>query len=391
LKSLSDEIFNLIEDSDLKPTKVAEMVGISGTTLSDLKESDTIGFISMLKIAQVCKGSEYHDVMRKWCQVLFTTESLKHAFEYAAVKRDVDLLGELLCKTKNDEYLDLYRSVYGLIYSFMRGKIPFLDLYNELKSVRTSKDKSLSIIVNIYNCYMLYYKKDFLGILTRAKKIEKEIQKLGNGRRSFFKQCYTYRLSEVMMPVHLHFSNFEAARRYAEILIHSNISYKALSDGYYGLGMSYLLSNKSLCLRYLERSYQAMSKIERTDLIAETKTNFELAKLYFDVREGMSIPEMKRFLMNMTLRDEADFIKYFGFISKNSLSSIYEGISYFFSKKNFLFAYLIADDLARFGVDGEQVEALKSIKLIDKVEISFEKEVISCFNHWDRVGISRVS
>lgn len=193
------------------------------------------------------------------------------------------------------------------------------------------------------------------------------------------------------MPVHLHFSNFEAARRFAEILIHSNISYKALSDGYYGLGMSYLLSNKSLCLKYLERSYQAMSKIERTDLIAETKTNFELARLYFDVREGMSIPEMKSFLMNMTLRDEADFIKYFGFISKNSLSSIYEGISYFFSKKNFLFAYLIADDLARFGVDGEQVEALKSIKLIDKVEISFEKEVISCFNHWDRIGICRVS
>lgn len=390
MKSLSDEIFNLVEDCDLKTPKVARLAGISSRTMYDLKDSDTIGFISMLKIAQVCKGSDYHTVMRKWCLKLFTTEALKHAFEYAAIKRDVDLLEELLRQTKNDDYLTAYHDVYELIYDFMRGNIRFFDLYEKLKGIRIT-DKSLAILVDIYKCYMLYYKKDFLGILTRAKKIEKAIQKLGDGRRAFFKQCYVYRLAEVMMPVYLHFSNFEASRHFSEILVHSNISPKALSDGYYGLGMSYLLSNKSLCLKYLERSYKMMCKIERADLIAETKMNLKLAKLYYDVRDGMPIPELKKYLMNMTLREEADFIKYFGFVSKNNLSSIYEGISYFFSKKNFLFAYLIADDLARFGVDSEQVEALKSIKLIEKVEIGFEKEVVSCFSHWDRIGISRVS
>ncbi|MFF0653748.1 AimR family lysis-lysogeny pheromone receptor, partial [Bacillus velezensis] len=210
-------------------------------------------------------------------------------------------------------------------------------------------------------------------------------------RKSFFKQCYAYRLAEIMMPVHLHFSNFEAARHFSEIIVYSNISPKALSDGYYGIGMSYLLSNKTLCLEYLRRSCEAMSQIERNDLIEETKANLKMAELYFEVKKGMAPPKVDDLLDSLTLGEDDDFIKYFQFRSIGTKEGIYKGYKHFFKDFNFLFSSIIADDLVRFGVDYAQVEALKSINLKEKAEICFEKEVTSCFSHWSRCSYNRVS
>ncbi|MHA6147329.1 AimR family lysis-lysogeny pheromone receptor [Bacillus subtilis] len=391
MKSLSDEILNLIEDSDLSYKEVAHMAGVSARSIYEIKNRGTIGFITMLKIAQVCNGADYHEKMTKWCHLLTTTEGIKHAFEYAAIKRDIALLGDLLDNAEGDDSLSAYYGIYSLIYKFMKKEIAFLDLYDLLKQVRISKDKNLAIIVDIYKCYLLYYQKDFLGILQMANVIEKEIQNIGQDRSAFFRQCYIYRLAEVLMPVHLHFNNFEASRKFAKILLYSNISSKTMSDGYYCIGMTYLGRDKEVCLKSLERSYELMKEIERSDLIEESRMHLELARLYYEVKEGASIKGVAGFAERMQFKSDSDFIKYFEYRLENSLSKLYEGYKYFFSRKNFLFANLIADDLAYFGVDSAQVEALKSINLNEKVEFNFEEEVVSCFSHWSRISIARVS
>ncbi|MFF2331904.1 AimR family lysis-lysogeny pheromone receptor, partial [Streptomyces sp. NPDC058103] len=247
MKSLSDEILNLIEDSDLSYKEVASMAGVSARSIYEIKNRGTIGFITMLKIAQVCNGADYHTKMSKWCHLLTTTEGIKHAFEYAAIKRDIELLGDLLDSAEGDDALSAYYGIYSLIYRFMRKEIAFLDLYDLLKQVRISKDKNLMVIVDIYKCYLLYYQKDFLGILQSANIIEKEIQNISQERSAFFRQCYIYRLAEVLMPVHLHFNNFEASRKFAKILLYSNISNKTMSDGYHCIGMTYLGRDKDVC------------------------------------------------------------------------------------------------------------------------------------------------
>ncbi|WP_439846108.1 AimR family lysis-lysogeny pheromone receptor [Bacillus spizizenii] len=391
MKNLSDEILNLIEDSDLSCKEVANKTGVSARSIYEIKKRGTIGFLTMLKIAQVCKGADYHESMRKWCRLLTTTEAIRHAFEYAAIKRDVSLLGDLLDSAEGDDTLSAYYGIYNLIYKFMRREIAFLDLHELLKEVRISRDKNLSIIVDIYKCYLLYYQKDFLGILQIANAIEKDIQNMGRDRSSFFKQCYIYRLAEVLMPVHLHFNNFEASRNFAKILLYSNISYKTMSDSYYCIGMTYLDTDKDNCLKNLERSYELMCQIERADLIEESQMHLELARLYYEVKQGASIKGVAGFAERMQLKSDSDFVKYFEFRLENSLSKLYEGYKYFFSRKNFLFANLIADDLACFGVDTAQVEALKSINLNEKVEFNFEEKVVNCFSHWSRISFDRVS
>ncbi|MDH6597585.1 AimR family lysis-lysogeny pheromone receptor [Bacillus aerius] len=377
--SIRDDVFNTMEDRDLSLETAASILEVHVNSLYNFKKSGSIGFRTLLKIAQMLYGTDYHDIMRKWCLLLNTTESIKHSFEYAAIKRDLVLLKEIINLAEDDPSLLLYTKVYSAIYAYMTDEISFPELRGVLKSIKCAKDKDISLLIKIYNCYVLYYDKDFLKMVTEASDIENELRDYRGERRQFFKECYLYRLAEILMPVHLHFSNFKEVRHYAEMIIFANACSKTVSDAYFYLGMSFVLSDKGKCLLYMNRSRELMEGVDKSKMVKEADIDVYLTELYFSVKEGGEIPDVSRLTNEMALGDNSDFIMYFKFRSENTLQACYDGFSYFFKQMNCLFANMIADDLSTFGVDDIQIQALKSINF-SKGEIKFEKNVISCFN-----------
>ncbi|MCY9061024.1 AimR family lysis-lysogeny pheromone receptor [Bacillus inaquosorum] len=382
MKSISDDVFDTMEDQDLGVDALAEALGIHVNSLYTFKKTGTIGFRSLLKISQICYGERYHEKMREWCMQLSTTEAIKHAFEYAAIKRDIELLSRLLQNAGGDSSLEGYYNLYGLIYGYMIDVVSFTQLNKELQRVKVAKDKVLLILVDIYKCYALYFEKDFLGIRMRAEAIKNEINKLKGERKIFFKECYTIRLSELLMPINLHFRELSECRAEAKIIINADISFKTQSDAYYCLAMSYLGIDKNRALAYIEKSLDLMKKVGNSGLVRESISHKNLFIDYYCCRETGVLPDITMYDNKLRMGDDSDFIKYFQFRSQNSLEGLYLGYKHFFSKMNFLFCNLIADDLAGFGVDPLQVEALKSINFNKKESgLVNEENLVSSFNY----------
>lgn len=382
MKSISDDVFDAMDDLDLGVDALAEMLGVHVNSLYTFKKTGTIGFRSLLKISQICYGEKYHDKMREWCMQLSTTESIKHAFEYAAIKRDIELLSRLLQNATGDSSLEGYYNLYGLIYGYMIDVVSFKQLNKELKRVKVAKDKVLLILIEIYKCYSLYYEKDFMGIRFTAESIKEKIAKLTGERKTFFKECYTIRLSELLMPVNLHFRDLQECRADARILINADINYKSQSDAYYCLAMSYLGIDKKRSLAYIEKSLDLMKKIGNSGLVRESISHKNLFNDYYCSRESGVLPDLSIYDNKLRMGDDSDFIKYFKFRSRNCLEGLYSGYKYFFSRMNFLFCNLIADDLADFGVDHLQVEALKTINFNKKESgLKNEENIVSSFNY----------
>lgn len=387
--SIRDDVFNTMEDRDLSLETAASILEIHVNSLYNFKKSGSIGFRSLLKLAQLLYGKDYHDKMREWCLLLPSTEAIKHAFEYAAIKRDTDLLKNLLESAEGDNYLDAYSGVYGVILDYMNDDIDFNDLFPSLHAIKLGKDKDLKILVNIFKCYQLYFEKDFTTISSESIKIFECIESLNNDRKHFFRECYLYRLSEIMMPVNLYFSHYEETRKFCKVIINSKISSKTMSDAYYYIGMSYLLDDKDKCLKNLAISLKLMETVGEARLVKEAENNLALAETYFTIREEGVLKDVSELVNSMRLKESSDFARYFSFRLKNDLESIYEGFSHFIESANFLFAGLIVEDLAAFGVDQRQIKALKSINYIKKGEIDFEKNYANSFSYWsciDGVG-----
>ncbi|MER3121270.1 AimR family lysis-lysogeny pheromone receptor [Bacillus altitudinis] len=382
--SIRDDVFNTMEDRDLSLETAASILEVHVNSLYNFKKSGSIGFRSLLKLAQLLYRKDYHDKMREWCLLLPTTEAIKHAFEYAAIKRDTDLLEDLLENAEGDVSLQDYSSVYGLIHGYMTDAFPYTELKNKVSAVKIKKDKDLTVLLEIYGCYALYFDKNFLNILEKSKGIRKNIESLKGDRKLFFKECYLFRVSEILMPVNLHFSNYEEARYFAEIIFFADISSKSKADASYVIGMSYLNVNREECLKNLALSLDLIQTIGNAQLTREAETTLNIAKMIFDAKDGCLNADPLELASELRLGHDSDFIRYFEFRMAGDIGKLYEGFSFFIERMNFLFAELIADDLGIFGVDARQVNALKSIKIIKKGDVSFEKSLISCFSCGDR-------
>ncbi|MEC3678200.1 AimR family lysis-lysogeny pheromone receptor [Bacillus velezensis] len=383
MTSIRDEFVQIRQERELSIPRISLEADIHQDCLYGLEEDGGIGFRQLLHLSRYLFGADYDQKMREWCLKLNSTETLKQAFEYAALKRDIGLLQGLIDQNRNDPGLKNYINTYTIICDFMTDKINFSEMSSRISKLKVSSDKDLALFKRIYNCVSLYYRKEFLEMTKEAKAIDVELKKINSSRqrqRAFFKECFSYRLSEILAPAYLHLNELDLCRKHAKVLISTALNQKHISDGYYCLAMSYLAENPELSIKLLNQSKLAAEKTGYDALIKIADSNLFFAKLYFDFKQGrVEVPDLNLLSKQLLLGGDADFIVYFDYIQHKTTQEAYKGWRYFLGKMNFLFASLSADFLLTLGVDEDQVQALKSITF-EKGEVIYEENFISSFS-----------
>lgn len=394
--NVTDEILNTIEDRDLKLSQVAKEIGASKQTMSKLKTKGAIGFRYLLKISYLLFPENPEEKMSEWCLNLNTVESIKQSFEYAAITRNVNLLSDLIeLHTKEEGILGEYVNVYNLIYKYMLNEINYKVLGYELEKVNP-KDSALPILLLIYKCYQCYFTSNFLLVLELASEAERKLNELSEKRELFIKQCYLHRLSEILAPINLHLNNLESARYYASIIINADICAKTKSDAYYTMGMSYLLNDEELCLRYMQESYDIMSIVGDSNLAEESGLNLDFVKVYLNKNltetshpSVVALKQLKNGERSFQEIEEVlyqgadeDFIVFYKATSKKSVDSLYDCHEYFFNKHNLYFASITAHELLKSGENSRAIKNLLNYKIKKKGDVHFEKRFIDCFSRY---------
>ncbi|MEC0478934.1 AimR family lysis-lysogeny pheromone receptor [Bacillus licheniformis] len=377
LRSIRDEFTYQRESLGLSIPRISLETGINRDCLYDLENEDRIGFRQLVKLARYFFKEEYHEKMRDWCLQLNTTESIKQAFEYSAIKRDANLLSRLISENKKDPYLKSYISAYSIILDFMTDEISFKEMISKIENLKTSGCKEISLLKQIYQCVSMYYTKDYFEITKEAERISRELSRMKSVRKMFFKECYAYRLSEVLAPAYLHLNELDLCRHHADVMIKTQLNDKHESDGYYYLGISHLAENQEEhCLHFLRKSVEAARKTGESLIINEAEHNLTLAEIYFHFKKSGDIPNTSLLSKQMLLGGDDDFIVFFDYVKAQSVDKIYRGYGHFFKKMNFFFASLIADVLPSLGIDNRQVSELKSFKFEKKGEVLYEESFI---------------
>jgi hypothetical protein len=394
LNTLCKELCNAIEDrDDLTFSKVAEYIGASKQCMSKFKSKGEIGFRKLLRLSYLMFPSNQKEVMSGWCLRLISVESIKQSFEYAAITRNVDLLGNLITKHKKEKgILSECVAVYSIIYGYMTDEISGFDLIAHLKKYGQIKDESLKILVDIIKCYNYFFQKKFHLMLETAHEAEQDLANLGN-RELFIKESYLHRIAEVLDSAYLFLNNLPLARHYAFIIINADICPKTVSDASYIIGMSYLLEDERKCLEYLQRSYDIAKTIQDKVIENEARLHLDFVKLYLEVeldadsaKELISYQNNKDSEINlkslkevMYLKGEDDLLVLFEAMEEGSVSKLHEHFLSFFQQSNFFFASLFAKELQKKG--DNSIWVTQALQYTIKTEESgyFEKDFISGF------------
>lgn len=380
--ALQNDVLNCFDDLFLDFDSVAAKLNIHVNQLYNLKKTGKIGFKTLLKVAQLISGADYHRHMREWCLKVTTTESIKHAFEYAAIKRDISLIEELLSAHRKDVSLSNYTQFYQMIYNYMVNTISIKDLKAHLDEMKCGKDKELKILKMIFNCYCLYHDQRFLSILEVASSIEKGISELGETRRGFFMECYLFRLAEVLAPAYLHLKDLPKARKYAEILLFSNICAKTNSDSYYYLGVSFMGEDEGKCLHYLREALRESVDSRDESIIRETRNTLKLYEGYFRYKNTGEIPTDLPSADEMLWGEDDPIIRYFRLIGAGTMAELSQAYKVYTQEFNYLFQSSLVDDLVRIGLDATFANSMKDIRLNYEGESYFEKDFIRSFTFW---------
>lgn len=373
------KIIGIIEDrEDLSLSYVAEQIGVSRQYMSKFKNKGAIGFCQLVKLSHILseKDKTFKETMAEWCLELDTTEAIKQSFEYACVTRNINLLGKLLTKHKDETgTIREYVSVYGILYQYIIGEVHGTEIVNQLKKVGQPKDKVLNILMDIMKCYNYFHLKKYNLMLELIQEIEAQVEAVDSDRKSYIKECYIYRVAEIFAPVYLHYNHLDLARKFANVIIDANISEKTISDALYILGMSYLGEDKEKSLKYFEDSYTLFKKVGDKTYEKEVRYNLDFAKIYLGeplakdsdphLIQFQSSPDTQMLkLLQESLYDgeEEDFLVYYKGIVSNSPNEIYECFQKFLLQSNYFFTSLVAKEIYKRGDQSGLIKSMMNFK-----------------------------
>lgn len=385
-------LLNRIEDrDDLTYSKVAEFIGGSEACISKLKKEGVMGFRKLLRMSILLFPFDYNKTMTELCSKLKTVENIKHSFEYASITRNKELLNQVIMANKNEKgIIGEYVVVYSILFKFYSNEINANELVTHLKDLPRLKDKPLNVLVKIIECYHLYYKGSFYGMLEKAQEAQELLFTL-NKNDLFLKECYLHKIAEVLSPVHLHLNNLELARHYALIIINANICPKKVSDASYIVGMSFLTEDEDACIKYLQKSYDISKTIGEKDIEAEARRNLDFAKIFLgEPLDKDSDPTLINYQNNSdcgiiekgaTFQEgDDDFLVLFDACSCKSEKKLHGLYENFINDFNLFFASLTAIEIQKTSEGSLLLDFLVKLKIKTKGDVYFEKNYISCFS-----------
>ena len=392
MHTLYKEIQNKIEEQGLTFTEVGKKIGASKQTVSKFISEGAIGFRFLVRLSYLFYPDNQREVMANWCLRVNTTEAIKQSFEYAAITRNINLLNNIITKSKEEKGLEEYVAIYSLIFEYMTDKVSGFDIIANLKKVGQIKDAPLKILVDILKCYNYFFQQKFHLMLQTAHEAERGLTTLGK-RELFFKECYLHRISEVLQSAYLFLNHLPLARHYAFTIINADVCAKTVSDATYIVGMSYLIEDERKCLEYLQKSYDIAKTIKDKVIETEARLHLDFVKLYLNIALGEdSAAELINYQNNkdseinlnllkevMYLKGEDNLVILFEAIASKSVQVLHNRFDEFSRQSNHYYASLMARELQKNGDDS--IWAERAVRYTIKTEESgcFEKDFISGF------------
>ncbi|NRG30750.1 AimR family lysis-lysogeny pheromone receptor [Niallia circulans] len=400
MDTVKREIFEYIEDNDIIEKEFALQIGCSPQLLSDAKLGKNLNFRVLLKASIIMFGKDYLNKIETWSLKLNYTEGIKHAFEYAALTRNTTLLEKLLKQHENSSgTIAECVQIYKIIHEFMLFKIEKTDFLSHIEQVKGVKTKSLVLLLEILRLYGIFYKKKYSLILDILPEVEKKINSIKDGRESFLKESFLVRCSELYAPVLFELNDLVNARFYAETLINSNICAKLVSDGYYYMGMSYLIEDPERCLLNLTSSYNTLKGRHRQlSELALSNLNFARSYLSKELIAGETNcdiiifnkikrnKEITREEKSHIMNSESLFAYYYNSLEERSFEMLNNSVSKFINKKQIFFANLVLQDIKKSNPGVLVADGLFNINFIQEGTSKNEKTNYNCFT--DLNGIS---
>ena len=400
MDKMTKEIFDLIEDNDeIKIAVVAKALEISVKQLNNYKNGTrALTFHSLVKLVQIVSPQDAHERISHWCANFATTDTISNAFAYAAAKRDLKLLAELVDKHRNsDGKIEQCVRVYEFILRFMSRNVDKYNMVKEIDGVKNIKDTSLTLLLDIYRLIAKFHSQDFRVIPSIAEELLIRIHALHPKKQGFIRECYVHLVAEIYAITNLHHNNLEVARHFARILLHGAVNYRSMADAYYVLAMTYLRENEAKAYEYMTQSYEFSRKtgdanIERNGLYnlhfiqllrgEKLPAVADPALIYFEkFRKGeVSYAEARE---EIGKGDDLDLIKYFESIS-GDVEKMYEGFHEFHADGNMYYASILVQEILKAGEDSGFVRSLSRMCLSKKTNLKgddlFEEKFIRSFN-----------
>lgn len=396
MNPINKEIFDYIDDNDnLNDYKFSTLLGCHKQQVSKYRTGENINFRNLIKAAYIMKGERYLDLLEKWIFKLETVESIKHAFEFSTITRNVALLKDLLDLHKDsDGTIGECVQVYSILYNYQQDIINGKQLTLEVSKLKNISNKSLQILLEIIKMYGLYYEGKYLRMLDYAYTIQEKIKKLSDKRDLFIKECFVIRISEILTPAYFHLNKLKETRYYANFLISTEICAKISSDGYYYLGMSYLTEDAELSIKYLRTSYDLLKNHQKA-LVSQALSNLNFGlsilglplykeeeeedvyiKMFNKIKRGIVLEggEYKK-LQSDNL---STYKKFYRACLKNNVEELCLVASEFFKSKNFFFSSLVAHEIKKINSNVLLVDSFLNFTF-DEEEREIEKTNFSCF------------
>ncbi|MEC1625483.1 AimR family lysis-lysogeny pheromone receptor [Bacillus mojavensis] len=397
MDSVKEFLFNEIEDRDDITDQDLELhLKVGSKQIRNLRSGKReLTFRNLLVLTQLVDEENYKEHILNWYDHLDTDDCIRNIFEYAAITRNIDLLDRHLekYKTEKKHTVEKYVKVYTFIRDYLKGNVNFSLIDQELDKFKSLNNPKLSILVEIYQCISLLQKREFSYVLAKATDLEKQIKAMSAKTQLFEKECYLYRISEVLAFTHLFMNNLKEAEHYSFILLNANINKRVDSDALYILGMTKLLTDEKKCLDLLKRSIEAAKETGVSRLEGYALYNFNFAKVLLSKPLDGDAPKplraLQQFLNKEISQEKArdiisemndpDLTAYFE--SCCGIKNKYKKFCDFVSASNLFFAVIIVRDLIAVGENSDFVKTLTSnLKTVEKGEVIFEEDFICCFN-----------
>ncbi|MED1923497.1 AimR family lysis-lysogeny pheromone receptor [Bacillus velezensis] len=397
MDSVRDFLFNSIEDrDDITDDDLARHLKVGGKQVRNLRNGDReLTFRSLLILTQLVDGKKYSEHISNWYDLLDSDDCIRNLFEYAAITRNIELLDRHIKKYQDEKKstVEKYIKVYTFIRDYMKGDISFYEIDDEIGKLTTLKNPKLKLLIEIYECISLLQRREFSYVLAKASEIEKRIRKMSEKTQLFEKECYLYRVSEVLAFTHLFMNNLDEARHYSHILLNAKINKRVDSDALYILGMTNLLHDEELCLHYLQRSLSVAKETGIARLEGYAYYNYNFAKILMarSIDDNAPIPllAVQKFRNNEISQDKAqevilemgdpDLTTYFE--SCCGKEKRHKKFCELVSTSNLFFAVIIVRDMIQSGENSDFVKTLtENLKTVEKGDVVFEEDFICCFN-----------
>jgi hypothetical protein len=265
-----DTFENLLSESDMSLSEVAEAIGIPKSQLSAYftsKGKKTIDFVYLLRAVRIIKPAYEEEFMKTICPLFLRPRNLRAAMEYASTFNYFDLqrvlydVNVVLGRENKD-----FAEIYSIYLDFQEGVVEKKEILHRI-NLYTPKCYETEIMKVIVLCSLYYVQKDYKTVYKLSHKLDELVGKI---KTEYIRESYMSRACDLIARSYLYYKNdVKKARFFAASLKKNEFSAHRKLHADYIVAMSYFYDDFEICMSHLKKYQKALKKIGNTPLAEE--------------------------------------------------------------------------------------------------------------------------